>query len=387
MPLRRLVFWLHLAAGCFAGVVILIMSVTGVLLAYQRQLVAWADRRSYDMAPPPAGAPRMPLEEILGALARSGRHGPTAITVRAGLAEPLEVSYGREQTLFVDPYTGMILGEGSRAVRSFFENVERWHRTLGAGGPNRALGRAVTGACNLAFLILVVSGPYLWWPRQWNRQRLRAVAIPQWKLRGRARDFNWHNAIGVWCAVPLFVIVLSGVVMSYPWANALLYRATGNPPPAEGALRGSPRRGRHPQGHTNWSGLGKLEQRAEQQLPDWRSVTLRFEGGPSAPMAFTIDEGSGGEPQKRAQLTLDRNTGEVIRWEPFSSYNAGRRARIWARFLHTGEAGGIIGQTIAATASAGAAVLVCTGLLLVWRRWRSWRARKNAREEVTVGAV
>jgi uncharacterized iron-regulated membrane protein len=59
---------------------------------------------------------------------------------------------------------------------------------------------------------------------------------------------------------------------------------------------------------------------------------------------------------------------------------------MWARFIHTGEAGGILGQTLAALVSAGAAVLVYTGLLLAWRRWRSWRTRKHAREEVAVGA-
>ena len=42
-------------------------------------------------------------------------------------------------------------------------------------------------------------------------------------LAGRARDWNWHNVIGFWCATPLFLIVLTGVVMSYPWANDLLW--------------------------------------------------------------------------------------------------------------------------------------------------------------------
>ena len=50
-------------------------------------------------------------------------------------------------------------------------------------------------------------------------------------LRGKARDFNWHNAIGLWSAVPLFVVVLSGVVISYPWASDLVYRVAGEAPP------------------------------------------------------------------------------------------------------------------------------------------------------------
>ena len=43
--LRKVIFWCHLTAGAFAGVVILIMSVTGVLLTYERQIQRWADVR------------------------------------------------------------------------------------------------------------------------------------------------------------------------------------------------------------------------------------------------------------------------------------------------------------------------------------------------------
>ncbi len=47
MKLRSVLFWLHLACGVVAGVVIFIMSVTGALLTYQRQMTAWADMRGY----------------------------------------------------------------------------------------------------------------------------------------------------------------------------------------------------------------------------------------------------------------------------------------------------------------------------------------------------
>ena len=40
---RRIVFWLHLATGVSAGAVVLIMSVTGVLLTYEKQMLRWAD--------------------------------------------------------------------------------------------------------------------------------------------------------------------------------------------------------------------------------------------------------------------------------------------------------------------------------------------------------
>ena len=40
---RTLIFWIHLTLGCVAGLVILAMSVTGILLAFERQINGWAD--------------------------------------------------------------------------------------------------------------------------------------------------------------------------------------------------------------------------------------------------------------------------------------------------------------------------------------------------------
>ena len=50
--LRKIIFWLHLPVGVIAGIVILNMCVTGVLLTYEKQITSWADTRGYRSAPP-----------------------------------------------------------------------------------------------------------------------------------------------------------------------------------------------------------------------------------------------------------------------------------------------------------------------------------------------
>jgi len=386
MSLRKTIFWIHLALGCLAGIVVLIMSVTGVLLAYERQVTSWVDRGFRSVPPGPAST-RLPIETMVARVSDLNRAIPSAITLHSDPAAPAEVTFGREHVFMVDVYTGNVLGEGSPTTRSFFQKIEAWHRWLGASNEKRATGRAISGACNSAFFILVVSGPFLWIPRRWSWQTVKAAALFRKDLSGRARDFNWHNVIGIWCAVPLFLIVLSGVVMSYPWANNLLYRLTGTQPPGQGnALRseGGPRQGQRPPrgdaAESNLAGLNLLWTRVEQQVPGWRSLTLRMPPSGRGPMIFTIDTGNGGRPDLRSQLTLDRRTAEVIRWEPFSSYNTGRRLRAWFRFLHTGEAGGIPGETVAGIASAGAAMLVWTGISLALRHLA--RSRRRGRSMV-----
>src|SRR5688572_24133811 len=371
--LRKIIFWCHLPVGIVAGIVILIMCVTGVLLAYEKQIISWADTRAYRSAPATAETRRLPVETVVAKAREARGTNPTAITLKSDSSAPAEIAFGREVTLFVNPYSGQILGEGSPLVRSFFRTVTDWHRWLGAKGDNRNFARAITGASNLGFLFLVISGFYLWWPRNWNLKALRNVTWFRRGLPSRARDFNWHNTIGFWSAVPLFIIVLSAVVISYTWAGNLVYRVVGETPPA-------PRSNQ--QQTANKENSAWL--RAEQQVTDWRSITLQLPASASAPLTFNIDRGNGGQPQKRGQLVLNRTTGEVTRWEPFSSYSRGRQLRSILRFAHTGEVLGIVGQTIAGAVSTGGAVLVLTGLGLALRRlFASLTKRAKSKERIT----
>ena len=373
MTIRRGFFWLHLTAGSVAGIVILIMSVTGILLAFEKQILARAERE-YRTVAPAAGAARLPMKEILAKVQSAQSASPTNVTWHPDPSASLEIAFGRERMIFVNPYTGLAIGEGSKNLRKFFKGVEDWHRWLGAGLEKRKITRAITGACNLAFLFLVCSGLYLWWPKSWARFLPNAVLFRS-GLKGKAREFNWHTVIGFWCCIPLFVIVLCGVVMSYPWASNLVYRAAGDtPPPPASQQAGAPsqRDASRPSAASPvpLDALDDLCTRAEHRVLGWQSINLRLPASPKeSTVTFMIDTGNGGQPSRRSQLTLDQKTGNEVRWEPYSSASRGRRWRISMRFAHTGEIFGLVGQGIAALASLGAAFLVYTGISMALRRW------------------
>lgn len=375
--LRKIIFWCHLPVGVIAGVVILIMCVTGVLLSYEKQITAWADTRGYRSAPPTPETQHLPVETLITKARESRGATPTAVTMKSDPSAPAEIAFGRETTIFVNPYSGAILGEGSQKTRNFFRVVTDWHRWLGAKGDNRNVARAITGASNLGFLFLVASGFYLWWPRNWNLKAVRNVTWFRRGLPSKARDFNWHNTIGFWSAVPLFIVVLSAVVISYTWAGNLVYRIVGETPPAPRANQPAPANAANKENTPQTDNLNSAWARAEQQVGDWRSISMQLPTAASAPLTFNIDRGNGGQPQKRAQLVLDRATNNVVRWEPFSTYTRGRQLRSILRFAHTGEVIGIPGQTIAMLVSAGGAVLVITGLALAIRRLLAWRAKRS----------
>ena len=420
--LRKIIFWCHVPAGVIAGSIILIMSGTGTLLVFERQITLWADTRSYHVAPVSPDGSHLSVETLLAKVGEKQLGAPATITLRAVSGAPAAIGLSGGRTVFVDPYSGEVLGDGSQRVRSFFRVITDWHRWLGGQGESRDIGRAITGASNLLFLFIVCSGFYLWWPRTWNWSLIRNVTWFRRGLPGKARDFNWHNVIGIWCVTPLFLIVLSGVVMSYPWANNLVYRLVGETPPAPrgspgqapGSVGPPPRsgagepggRGREsasgealrerrepssrdggPPVELSRDGIDRLWVRAEEQTAGWQSITLRLPSSADAPVTFTIDQGNGGQPQKRAQLTLDRKSGDVVLWEPFSSQTTGRQLRSFLRFAHTGEVGGFIGQTIAGVASGCATVLVWTGLALALRRFAAWVVRKRLSLRATSGSL
>jgi uncharacterized iron-regulated membrane protein len=379
MRLRSILFWLHLPLGVVAGAVILIMSVTGVLLTYQRQITAWADMRGYEVE---RAEQRLAADELIAKLAAARPDlKPTAMVIRSEPSAPASFTVGAGRQVFVDPYTGTALGEGNgQGVRTFFRVMVEWHRYLGAAGASRPTGRAITGAANLAFLFIVISGVFLWWPRSWTWSALRSITWFKGGLRGRARDFNWHNAIGFWSAIPLAIVVLGATVISYPWATALVYRAYGETPPAPAAAAGAAARGgdaRSARAPISGPALETMVAAAAAQMPGWKTISVALPAPDAPRVVLTVDAGDGGQPHKRATLTIDRTTGAPVRWEPFSSQSSGRRARTWLRFAHTGEVYGLVGQTVAGLVSAGGAVLVWTGLALAWRRFRRWRQRST----------
>ena len=370
---RSTIFWIHLVCGVATGLVVLMMSVTGVLLTYERQMLAWAERAAFP-APAP-GAQRLALEELVeGAKLRRPEFTPTTIVLRNEPGAPVVLGAGRGSQLLVDPYSGEIRDPGGQGLRRFFSAVTGWHRWFNATGESRTAARAITGASNLAFLFLILSGLYLWLPRIWKWAAFKTRLMFNGKATtAKARDFNWHHVFGIWSAIPLAVVVATATVFSYPWANNLVYRIAGEEPPRRGGggAQSTPAEAAViVQDGTAIDRLGydALLARAAAH-GEWRTLTLNIPSEPDTPtLRIGIDEGNGGQPQRRHNLTLDASTGAVAAWAPFSSQSTGQKARSWIRFLHTGEAFGIVGQTVAGLVSFTSILMVWTGLALAYRR-------------------
>ena len=377
---RKITFWLHLISGVLAGIFIFIMCVTGALLSFESNILEFAESDMRHVAAPPENAPRLSVNEVLTKIqAAKPDAKPTSISIANEENAAVNISFGREGQAYVNPFTGEITGEGAKNWRGFFRFVEDLHRWLAFPGDGRQVGKALNDAANFLFLFLAISGVYIWFPRRLSVKHFKAALTPRWKVTGKARDFNWHTVIGFWSSLVLIILTLTAVVMSYSWANNLVYTLTGNEVPQQ--------QQRPPNAPNNQkkeepaivlpANTDALFERAENFVPDVKSVSL------SLPLKnneanFNLSEGRYWNSFARSTLTLNAETGETIKFEDYGNQNSGRQLRSWIRFTHTGETGGFVGQLIGFLACVGGAVLVWTGFLLAWHRFVNWfKNRKN----------
>ena len=389
---RKAIFWLHLAVGLAVGVVIALLATTGLLMAFEHPIVARAEH--VEGRPPAPGVQPMAVETLLAkADAMTPDAAPTGLTAAADPKVPVAVQIGRDRVLYLDSYTGEKLGTESR-LRGFFAFCLQLHRWLALQGDWHDVGGQVTGVATLGFLVLGGSGLWLWMPRRLRWPSFRAVLVPRVTLNGKARDWNWHNALGFWLLIPLMVIATTGTMTGYAWAGGLLYRAVGEtpPPPRQGgrgqgnrtATGGNRDRGGPGQGGAAGKrplvldNLNALWGRAEDASPGYGTITLRLNGGgvfggpgddaAGGTVSFVVTTGDPLVPWTRTGLTYSRETGDLLRTERFADQTRGRQLRLVVVPIHRGEAFGLAGMTVVAVACVTALVLVYTGFALSWRR-------------------
>jgi len=370
--IRAIIFWLHLSVAAASGLVILMLAATGVVLSLEETVTGLAERRYLVAAP--EGAERLPPEEIAGAAGLTA----TSLSYRSDPRAPVRVYEGRDRYVRVDPYTGQVLATGPGGLERFFEGAHNWHRWFNVSGGSVRRARAVTGAVNVAFLFLLLTGPILWIPRPVTRRSLANVIFLRPGAKGARRDLNWHQVVGIWSVLPLAAIAATGVATSYPAAGDRVYPMVGNAVSAgswaaasastgvgfdEAAIPEDSARVAEPD-------LRAVLATAEGWAPEWRTVILNLPRPADREVRVEVQGGRAGQPHRTGFLTVDAASGAARSWESFADDSPARRAQQFLRYAHTGEYWGLGGQLLAGLFSLAAALMVWTGLSLAVRRLR-----------------
>lgn len=358
--IRKTFFWTHLVVGLVAGFVVFTLCLTGALITFDKQIVNWAER-DVRALPPSGAAVRVAPSVLIANAAQLNGSRITNVEWFADPKMPVRVYFEDRSLALFNSWTGEPLGHGAVALRNFFRISTQVHVNLAL----LHTGNWMVDAANVGFVFLVLSGLWIWWPRHWRWKALRSSLAIRFDVGGKARDWNWHNALGFWFLLPLLIMAVSGLVLSFKpvdlWWRDFAGRhflAEVKPPAPAPAAKSTA---------SDWNGVMGLVQ---QQYPDWRWMM----SNPASPknrdvMNFLVGTGSLGQRSRASTITVDLTKNTIVKTTAWENNDTGTRARAIARFGHTGEIVGWWGQALAFVGCLAGLVLVYTGFALSWRRF------------------
>lgn len=366
MNIRKTLFWLHLIIGCSAAIFIFLMSLTGVALTYERQMIQAAERSDYPAAPT-ASNNKLALSQLLIIAKQYPSKKIAQVVVENQPNAPIVIKDGRKTLAYLNPYTGAEIAIPGQGTKTFFGKLRAFHRWLTFDGSFSQSGRELNGVANVIFIVLIISGLYLWLPKRFNNRAFKQrLTLPGNYPNKRARNYRWHNVFGIYIAPVLFVVAVTAVFFSYKWPGQTLKNYVST----ESISLTKPVKVSAQQGEYQLP-IAKQLTKIRQYYPQWQRIQFSLDSAPTSSKIYHVDMGNGGEPQKRISILIDASTGAMIqeqRFEQLSTYN---KLRSYIRFLHTGEVFGPFGQTMAGLASLFACLLVYTGAMLSWKRWKN----------------
>jgi uncharacterized iron-regulated membrane protein len=121
-------------------------------------------------------------------------------------------------TVFLNPYTGEVL-KVKNMNTDFFNFVLKGHFYLWLPA---AIGHPITVAGTVIFILMLLTGIFLWWPR--NRRVARQRFMVKWNARWRRRNYDLHSVLGFYISWFAIIIALTGLVWSFNWFNNIVYR-------------------------------------------------------------------------------------------------------------------------------------------------------------------
>ena len=228
----------------------------------------------------------------------------------------------------MDPYSGTVLGSVTPA-----RWLPGWTRSLHGGWPLGHWGSNLLEICAGWTIVMVLTGLYLWWPR--NRKGLGGVLYP--RLREGSRVFwrDLHATVGIWVAAVVLLFLLTALPWTAFWGDRVLGTIqawSGQHSPAGVFFSaGGHSHAVHSSATTPMAPLDAFIDNA------------RSEG---AKGRLEIRMGGGGDVQVRSQtgrspydvyLQMDRATGAVLRREGWAETTSIARAVALGVDLHQGS--------------------------------------------------
>lgn len=232
---RRITDWMHLWLGMVSGIIVFVVAVTGCLFAFQVEITNWIDRDklyvettetshalSLTVIQKNAQAALAPGRQIDAITSYADKNRAwEAITYKAG--NPKDLFYfdtiAYYDLLLINPYTGKVVSIEDYKY-NFFNIVKAVHWSLLL---NDTYGQQIVGYSTLIFVVLLITGMIMWWPKKWNKANRDKSFKIKWNAKFKRVNYDLHNVAGFYALLITLVLSLTGLVWAFEWFQKGVY--------------------------------------------------------------------------------------------------------------------------------------------------------------------
>jgi uncharacterized iron-regulated membrane protein len=356
MPVvRTVLLQIHLWLGLAGSVFLLILGLTGSIMAFEGDIEPWLHPRLWYVD---VRAEKLPQQDLINRVQMQfapARVGAVQIFRQPNLAEALQMT--DRSTLLVNPYNGAVLwrATGPSSVGSFFQSIHQLHLRLTpdprAWPRFSTMGKVAVSFAGLILFLQVPIGLYLWW-----RYKRKSI---QWKGSWLRTCFDLHNVLGFYGALFLFIAALTGILIGFDWGEKAIYAITHSSPPA---------RLRLPQSTviagTAAMGLDRALAIAHQAMPGASVAGFSVPLGAKDAINVLMRVPEETSEAVHSAVSIDQYSGKVLQVRDFRTDSLGYRVIRFNRSIHTGDLLGLPTHILVSLSSLLLVAMVTTGVAI-----------------------
>jgi len=367
MTIKKMLGKIHLWLGLTSGLVVFIVAITGCIYCFQEEIQEAT--QEYRFVQPVSGVLKPPSE--LRKIAQSQLPGKHLHSLQYGEKDrsviALFFAEGYYYEVYLHPKSGKVL-HVQDMNNTFFRKVLDGHYYLWLP---EGIGQPVVAASTLIFLLMIITGLVLWWPKKNNRKQRFKI---KWNARWRRKNYDLHAVLGFYAFVIGFVFAVTGLVWGFQWfAGAYSFVVSGGdlPTPYEEAVSVS-----EVSDTTHYKvPVDALWQKMKQENPK-TIIDVHFPDNDSTAIEIALNH-QRGTYWKSDYRYFDQRTLEEIEVDHmYGKLKNASTADMAIRMnydIHVGAIAGLPGKILAFCASLICASLPVTGFLI-------WRGRKKKRK-------
>jgi uncharacterized iron-regulated membrane protein len=381
--MKKLIGKLHFWLGLASGLVVMVVALTGCIWTFERELSDLVYPYRTVAAQP--GPMLSPAKLVAIAQPLAGPHPIGNINLDGPTRAAVLTAHGQQAgeeiriSTYLNPYTGAVLH--TERGHTFFDIVLELHVNLMLG----EAGRYVVDFATLFFVVLLITGIVLWWPK--NRAAARQRTWFRWKpgMKWRRQNYDLHNILGFYASWVVIFIAITGLAWGFEWVDKTLY-ATATlgaeyqpwPEPKSVSDSTAPTRANllDVVATQTVQAYGKPYESLSIYCPESATAAITCYIYPSARVFYN-----------GATYHYDQRTGQPLLQEHFEQMNNGQKLRSMYYDIHIGKILGLPGQLLVFFGSLIVASLPVTGTLIWWGRRKKTAkpaTKRSAKQAVSV---